>query len=588
MGLIRSLAFCLFVALLTASPASAAITASSISAPASGSELFYDGDQGTGSVTVRGTVTGATAGAKGDLLCYSVSDTKWTVVASGIDVSSGSFATNVSLFPIAGFACRLAMVPSGHRPMGDPAAVFAGPAISVSDRFSHSSSGNMFGWYVLTGSLDWSFALQSIGECPINSSFATEEGTLSSYSLFVGNSCLPQSSGEGPAAGTRSALMIDGLNAYPPAAISNLTSQPGFEPLSYSAEFDPNHDAVIINDTEIPTICDPPATFPPTAMTCPSLHDSGIEITQTTAVLDQGQVARVTQRFTSVDGRSHQIDALFGESVAAQSAGESPGFQFPGQGSFATQATPYSFSSFPAGPGSIIVISDPSFLPTTSNPIGAITFNRPPVSADFVSAKGAETATFLMHYSDTVPAGGSVVYDWSYSQSSSNVGLATLEATERDRFGNPTVTIGSPRNGLVTRNSSVRVQGQVFDAVGVISLSVGGHGVVVRPNGIFGTDVSLRPGKNVIPATVTNLAGNTGSATITVTYKPPPCRVPRLRGKTLAAARRALLHAGCAIGKIKRVRSSTVRKGRVISTTPAPGTKHRNGYKVRLEVSRGR
>jgi hypothetical protein len=589
MGSIRTLAFCCFTALLMAAPASAAITASTIIAPASGSELFFNGDTGSGSVTVAGTVTGAALNVKGDLLCYTVGDTKATKLKSDIDVSRGTFATSASLAPIAGFACRLAIVPSGKTPTGAAAAVFAGPAISVSDQFSHSSGGNLFGYFVLAGTLPWSWAVQSAGECPINSSFATDPSTLGSFSLFVGNACLPQSSGVGTAAGKRSSLMVDSLNAYTPAAISNLTSLAGFEPLTYTAGFDANHDAAIITDTETPTICASPATFPPTSTTCPSLRDSGIRLQQTTVLLPSGQVARVTQRLTSVDGKPHTIDVLFKQSVSAQSSGDSPGFQFPAQGSFATQSVPYSFSTFPAGPGSIIVISDAAgFLPATSNPIGAITYSRPPQSVDFISAKGAQTATFLMHYVDSVPADGSVVYDWSFSQASSSGSLSTLEAIERDRFYNPSVTIGNPKNGSTTTRSEVRIQGQASDPIGLTSLSVGGRGVVLRANSIFGATVGLHVGKNVITTTATNVAGNTGSTSITVTYKPPPCKVPKLRGKTVSGARHALRNGGCKSGKVKRVHSRTVRKGRVISTSPRAGTKHRHGWKVRLVVSSGR
>ena len=336
MGIRRPLLLCLLAGLWLAAPAGAAISASAITSPASGSELFFNGDNGTGATTVSGTVTGATNGAKGDIVCYTVGDTKFVKVVSGVDVSSGAFAINVSLSPIAGFACRLAMIPGGSSKTGTAAAAFTGPAISVSDQFSHSSSGSLFGYYILSGTLPWSFAFQSLGDCPVNSSFATDAGTLGSFSLFTGNACLLKSSGVGVAAGTRSALQIDGLNAYAPAAISSLATQPGFEPLSYGALFSAAHDNVLINETDIPTICNPPATFPPTATTCPSLHDSGVQVRQTTRLLPGGQVARVTQRFTSVDGRSHTLDALFSQSVEAPDSGESPGFQFPGQGSFAT------------------------------------------------------------------------------------------------------------------------------------------------------------------------------------------------------------------------------------------------------------
>src|ERR1700724_443380 len=118
MELLRSLAFCLVVGLFAAAPASAAISSSTISSPANGSELFYNGDTGSGNVNVRGTVAGATPGARGDLLCYTVADTRAKTVASGVDVSSGGFAVGASLSPIAGFACRLAMVPAGTVPTG--------------------------------------------------------------------------------------------------------------------------------------------------------------------------------------------------------------------------------------------------------------------------------------------------------------------------------------------------------------------------------------------------------------------------------------------------------------------------------------
>lgn len=572
--------------LISASPADAAITASNISTPANGAELFFNGDNGSGSVTVRGTVTNAIAGDKGDLRCYIASDTSFTVVAAGIDVSSGSFATSASLKPIAGQACRLAMVPAGGT--ATPA-VFTGPAVSVSDQFSHSSSGNLWGYYILTGTLSWSFAFQSVGDCPVTNSYATDPATLGSFPLFAGNACLPKTSGVGAGAGTRSALQIDDQNAYPPAAISGLSSLAGFEPLSYSAGFDAAHDAVIISETEIPTVCDPPATYPPAGAACPSLHDSGIEIQQTTALLPGGQVARVAQRFISVDGRSHLIDALFAQSVKAPLTTDAPGFQFPGQTSLSSQSKPYAFSAFPPGPGSIITIADAGgFLPATSNPIGAITYNRAPVSADFISAPGAQTGTFLMHYEDSIPPGGSVQYDWSFSQASSSTGLAAVEQIERDRFSSPSVAITSPRNGGVTTSAEMLVRGRVSDAVGISSLTVNGRGVAVTGGTTFATVIRLRVGRNVIAATATNVAGNTGGTYLAITYKLPPCKVPRLRGKTLAAARHALALSGCNVGKVMRVHSSKVRKGRVVSSKPGAGSTRRRGTKVSLVLSRGR
>jgi uncharacterized delta-60 repeat protein len=67
----------------------------------------------------------------------------------------------------------------------------------------------------------------------------------------------------------------------------------------------------------------------------------------------------------------------------------------------------------------------------------------------------------------------------------------------------------------------------------------------------------------------------------------PTCLVPRVRGRTLAAARRALRQARCSLGRVVRQRSR-VRKGLVISQRPAPGTVLPEGGSVRVVVSLGR
>jgi beta-lactam-binding protein with PASTA domain len=100
--------------------------------------------------------------------------------------------------------------------------------------------------------------------------------------------------------------------------------------------------------------------------------------------------------------------------------------------------------------------------------------------------------------------------------------------------------------------------------------------------------VSLRPGRNVIIVKAVNLAGSTRTASVTVNYKAPPCRVPKLQSKTLSAAIRALARADCTLGKVKQVRSRRFRKGHVISSRPKAGTRHRPLYRVGLVVSRGR
>lgn len=68
----------------------------------------------------------------------------------------------------------------------------------------------------------------------------------------------------------------------------------------------------------------------------------------------------------------------------------------------------------------------------------------------------------------------------------------------------------------------------------------------------------------------------------------PTCVVPKVKGKLLAAAKRAIRKAGCLPGKLTRRFSAKVRKGRIVSQKPGPGASVATATKVALVVSKGR
>jgi beta-lactam-binding protein with PASTA domain len=84
---------------------------------------------------------------------------------------------------------------------------------------------------------------------------------------------------------------------------------------------------------------------------------------------------------------------------------------------------------------------------------------------------------------------------------------------------------------------------------------------------------------------------NTGISeqTVTATFSPlpKPCVVPRLKGKTLNAAKRAIRARNCTVGRVKHAGSRQVRRGRVISQRPRAGRHLRRGARVNLVLSRG-
>jgi hypothetical protein len=66
------------------------------------------------------------------------------------------------------------------------------------------------------------------------------------------------------------------------------------------------------------------------------------------------------------------------------------------------------------------------------------------------------------------------------------------------------------------------------------------------------------------------------------------CKVPNVKGMTLAAAKRELKAGDCALGKVKTAFSPKVKKGRVISQSQRPGKTMKAGGKVNLVVSKGK
>jgi beta-lactam-binding protein with PASTA domain len=66
------------------------------------------------------------------------------------------------------------------------------------------------------------------------------------------------------------------------------------------------------------------------------------------------------------------------------------------------------------------------------------------------------------------------------------------------------------------------------------------------------------------------------------------CNVPALKGKKLAAAKKALKKANCGVGKVTNKASATVAKGKVISSKPGKGAKKKAGTKVALTISSGK
>jgi IPT/TIG domain len=150
----------------------------------------------------------------------------------------------------------------------------------------------------------------------------------------------------------------------------------------------------------------------------------------------------------------------------------------------------------------------------------------------------------------------------------------------------PTVTGLADAVGSASGGTAVTITGTDLQEVTAVSFG----GVAATKLRFAGTErlTAISPplptpiGKaKTVPVTVTTLAGS-ATATTPFTYLPEAaklpvtprhCVVPRLTGKRLPAAKRALLKAGCRAGKVTKLRRASARDGRVARQSARPGAK---------------
>ena len=82
----------------------------------------------------------------------------------------------------------------------------------------------------------------------------------------------------------------------------------------------------------------------------------------------------------------------------------------------------------------------------------------------------------------------------------------------------PQLTISAPLDNTITEAATVDVLGTVSDATPV-TISVNGNPAVVSADTFHGADIPLQLGTNTILVTATDLGGNSGSTSVTVTRK---------------------------------------------------------------------
>jgi Glucodextranase, domain B/PASTA domain len=590
-------------------------TSNSPGTPPNSRYLFSYDNQPT-RLAVTGTAQGT---ATVDIVCYYEPNSQWKLLAANLAVhADGSFSTptgavapqlNAIVLPAAGRPCRLRAVPPTHLPDGDTSA-YAGPDLAISETalLSTISDGpnkdTPYNFYVsgvtFTGAAAWKApGTPAAGDC--GGPWAAEVDPALELAALPIN-CAGSFFGDDLGAwGGRSEVVIDGRNAYDPAAAQALFPRtgtdkngsqdlPGFpKSLNVSVDFDPSSGQISSRIFEPWVSCAGTDPYKPlTTAACPSFVDTGVSLTRVITTSDGGHVITLTDTWSSTDGNAHSLDLLYDDYAGVP--GNEQGWQFPGQSGFIQYAAGASVPAPSSAPGSILVHTNVSAAdgdPTQG--FGAITFGQAPSGLRFATHTELEEHQLL-----TVPAGGTASLSYVYSIALTQADVTGLAMAAQDRFQPASVQIASPADGATVSSASATLSGIATAGSGINSLIVGGQAVPVAPDGTWSAQVPLSPGANTITALATDGAGATTQAQVTVVYQPPApppvvkCHVPRVKGMKLPAAEKALRKAHCKVGKVKHVSARKLARGRVMSTKPRAGRRLRAGSKIELFVSKGR
>lgn len=151
----------------------------------------------------------------------------------------------------------------------------------------------------------------------------------------------------------------------------------------------------------------------------------------------------------------------------------------------------------------------------------------------------------------------------------------------------PKIETLAPEFGPVAGGSEVKIAGTDFNTASAVKFGeTPAAGFTVDSD----TQITATTPKSAtvgsVDVTVTTVAGTSPIDRADRFYY-EGCQVPKLKGKRLKAAKKALYRADCKLGKVqRRTVSNGKRKHKVIKQTPKPGKVLASGSKVRIVIGR--
>lgn len=578
-----ALAAALVIGGLVDSPsAHAAITASTITTPASPSFFIADRDAATQTFAIAGTTSGGNpATDKVDVRCYHAG--KSALVAKSVALGTGgSFSIPAaSLGKLLDLTCRLRAVPAGSTPSN--LTPYSGPLIGVGERDSSAvgggpNNGKLTDYYLYAAQQTAAFDYVSLGGCGLKDGYLLDPTYAATTTTFFCNAGL--FAGEAGSASTRSELRVDDTNAYTPAAAGSINpNASGLPALSYSYTVGAHTGNLVVHEAD-PLVKCAAAAYPPTAVSCATFISAGVTDHRTITQDHDGHIAWITDLFTSTDGKSHHLDLLWDNTQLFHgSTGDSTQteYAFPGHNGYSTHLAGDALALPASAPGTILVRMHGAADGDTSTGQGALVYDRPASRAEFTSVL-AVGSDFTLHQTGTVPAGASARFRFAYVQDYHAAGVTSLVQAATTAFLNAVAVTKSGKGKVTSAPGGIACGKTCKHGYGY------GTSVTLKANAAKGSRFAGWSGA-CKGARSCKLTAN-GDVEVKAKFVLRRCVVPDLLGKRLKAAKRAIRRAFCSVGKVTTVASSAP-KGRVVSQAPKRGKRVKQHTRIRLLVSDG-
>jgi hypothetical protein len=384
-----------------AGPALAAPSETHITTPADPAFITY-GSAGAASLAIGGVSNGRTA--RVDIRCDGT--IALLLKANVTPNAAGAFGTTISaatMARLAGQSCVLRAVPANHI---STSSHFAGPRLLVGDlRLITNKAGATIDYRVRAPQINGRGVYSSAGSCGLQGSATFSSGYTTSDDVFTCAARLANT------IGARSALQVDGVNAYATTAAATLfagsSSLAGIQPLTVAVSTDPATGNQTIRESELIVKCAPDqVTWPVNPATCTSFAPAGVRLDRSITQNGNGRLASVIDSWTSIDGKAHRVNAVYENASTGGAA-----FNFPWLSSeFTLYSTSYQVPPSPTSPFSYYVKYASASDGNTRHDLGAAIVQLSPQAVAFKSSTSA-----WVQEDRTVPSSGPLTMGFAFA-----------------------------------------------------------------------------------------------------------------------------------------------------------------------------